>query len=432
MAEFNAEENFEKLNKATAALHEEMKSKLPDPVKLAKMNEDISGLDAKHNVHVAAIKAREDEAKTLKGQLDEVEKKLNRIEAGAGGNGAKPNPEAEAKAAWNAFLRFGQPGSTVGAEEKWTAEAKRLGVNLERKALTISDDTTGGYLSGPADYVKQIIKAIVLISPMRTVCNVRTTSMRNVQIPKRTGTAAAVWIAEQGTRSESQNPSYGLVDCPTHELTAEIYISMQDLEDSAFDLEAEMNNEFAEQFAFSEGNAVVVGDGKTKPWGFANGTVANGVNAQGVAVTNSGSAATIQDVNGQANGLIKMVHNLKSGYAANGQMLLNRQTLGSVRSLQDSQKRYLWQVAISADMPSTILGFPYVETPDMPSEAAGATPIAVGDFKRAYTIVDRLSIAVMRDPFTKASQGQVKFMARRRVGGQVVLAEAIQLLTCHT
>jgi HK97 family phage major capsid protein len=39
-------------------------------------------------------------------------------------------------------------------------------------------------------------------------------------------------------------------------------------------------------------------------------------------------------------------------------------------------------------------------------------------------------MSVLRDPFTKASVGQVKFLARRRVGGQVVLAEALRLLKC--
>ena len=40
-------------------------------------------------------------------------------------------------------------------------------------------------------------------------------------------------------------------------------------------------------------------------------------------------------------------------------------------------------------------------------------------------IVDRVSLAVLRDPFTQATTGNVRYIARRRVGGQVVQAEAI-------
>ena len=61
----------------------------------------------------------------------------------------------------------------------------------------------------------------------------------------------------------------------------------------------------------------------------------------------------------------------------------------------------------------------------MPDVAANAYPIAFGDFRRAYMIVDRVNLAVLRDPFTQATTGNVRYIARRRVGGQVVQAEAI-------
>ena len=61
----------------------------------------------------------------------------------------------------------------------------------------------------------------------------------------------------------------------------------------------------------------------------------------------------------------------------------------------------------------------------MPDVAAGAKPVAFGDFRRAYMIVDRVALAVLRDPFTQATTGNVRYVARRRVGGQVILAEAI-------
>jgi HK97 family phage major capsid protein len=61
----------------------------------------------------------------------------------------------------------------------------------------------------------------------------------------------------------------------------------------------------------------------------------------------------------------------------------------------------------------------------MPDVAANAFPVLFGDFSRAYMIVDRVALAVQRDPFTQATSGNVRYVARRRVGGQVVQAEAI-------
>ena len=129
-------------------------------------------------------------------------------------------------------------------------------------------------------------------------------------------------------------------------------------------------------------------------------------------------------------GLIALWHAVKTAYAIRGVWLLNRNTLAAVRRLKDADKNYVWQPGLAEGQPNTILGSPYVEVPDMPNEGAGATPIAFGDFRRGYTIVDRIALSVLRDPFTQATAGNVRFIARRRVGGQVVLAEAIAKLIC--
>jgi Predicted phage phi-C31 gp36 major capsid-like protein len=52
-----------------------------------------------------------------------------------------------------------------------------------------------------------------------------------------------------------------------------------------------------------------------------------------------------------------------------------------------------------------------------------------GDFNRGYMVVDRVNLSVLRDPFTQATSGNIRYIARRRVGGQVVLAEALRTQT---
>ena len=68
----------------------------------------------------------------------------------------------------------------------------------------------------------------------------------------------------------------------------------------------------------------------------------------------------------------------------------------------------------------------------MPDEGAGIFAVAFGDVRRAYTIVDRVQMSVLRDPYTQQTTGKVRFHARRRVGGQVVLADALRKLKCST
>ncbi|MHA1599901.1 MAG: phage major capsid protein [Alphaproteobacteria bacterium] len=309
------------------------------------------------------------------------------------------------------YLRHGTRDEPASGREALSRE--------EMKALTVGSDPTAGYLA-PVEFAREIIKGEIEFSPLRAVARVRQTSRRALQIPTRRGTFGAVWTAEAGTRSETEGLSYGLEEFPTHELYALVDVSEQMMEDSEFSLEAELSQEFSEQFAVTEGAAFVTGDGAGKPEGL--------LQSADVAETVSGSAASIADASGQVNGLIDLYHGLKTAYALQGTWLLNRATLGEVRRLKDGQNNYIWQPGLANGIPNTILGQPYVEVPDMPDVAADAFPVIFGDLRRAYTIVDRVNLSVLRDPFTQATNGNIRFIARRRVGGQVVLGEAVRKL----
>jgi len=285
--------------------------------------------------------------------------------------------------------------------------------DVEKKALTVSNDTTGGYLA-PPEYIRELLKTVTEISPIRSIARVRSTGQRSVQVPKRTSTFSAQWVAESGTRSETTGYNVGLEEIPAHEYYAMVDISEQDLEDSVFDLEAEMQSEFATQFAKAEGTAFVSGDSVGKPEGILTNSSVSSVNS------GSGTALT-------ADGLLTLVHSIKSEYSRNGTFIFNRSTLAAIRQLKDTAGQYVFQpgMMLTGTVTNTILGYPYVEATDMPDVAGSAKPVVFGDFARAYMIIDRVSMAVLRDPFTQATTGNVRYIARRRVGGQIIQAEAI-------
>ncbi len=61
----------------------------------------------------------------------------------------------------------------------------------------------------------------------------------------------------------------------------------------------------------------------------------------------------------------------------------------------------------------------------MATAGAGALAIAIGDCRAGYTIVDRLGISVLVDPYS--AKPFIEFYTRRRVGGDVTNFEAIKL-----
>lgn len=387
--------------------------------KLAKIEKDLAGIAEPIN---AKLMAAEAEAKAAKERAEEVKSELDQALTALRRTGAPTDPEqrkAELKTKVNIWARGVVDAYTKGEANLTEDQRKALDeVRAEYKALSVNDDTTGGYLA-PAEYVREIIKGVTEVSPIRSLVRVRTTASKSIQLPKRTGQFAAVRVAEQGTRSETDGLRYGMVEITAPEAYALIDISQQNLEDSAFDLESELSMEATEQFAVLEGAEGVNGSGVGAAEGFLTNT--------SVAETNSGAATAVT-----ADGLLTLKHGIKTAFARNSTFTLNRTTLGSVRKLKDGNGQYLWMPGLAMGKPNTIDGDPYVEMPDMPNEGAGAYPVAYGDFRRAYTLLDPVAMSLLRDPYTQATSGNIRFLFRRRFGGAVVLAEAIRKLKCST
>lgn len=387
----------------------DLEAKLANLEKALQAGDAISAkLTAAEN-EVKAAKLAAEEAKTA---VEDLEVRFNR--QGLGGIGHKQKVDV------NQWARAVVDAHTKGVVNLTQDQQKALhDVANEYKAMSVSNDTTGGYLA-PAEYVREIIKTVTEISPARQLARIRTTGNKSILLPKRTGQFAALWTAENATRTETTGLTYGMLEIFTHELYALIDISEQNLEDSAFNLSAEIAAEATEQFAVAEGAAFVSGTGVGKPEGFMT-------NAS-VASVNSGSASAIT-----ADGLLSLKHSLKTAYTRNASWALNRTTLGTVRKLKDgTTTQYVWQPGLALGKPNTIDGDPYVEVPDMPSEGSNTYPVAYGDFAKAYTLVDRIAMSMLRDPYTQATSGNIRFLFRRRLGGLTVQPEAIAKLKCST
>lgn len=306
------------------------------------------------------------------------------------------------KRAFGHFLR----GKPVSAEEQ--------------RVLTIADDTTGGFLAAPDDYVRTIIKGITEKSPIRSLAWVRPTSARSIKVPKRTGQFSASRTAEIAERTERTGLTYGLEEMQLPEAYALVRISRQDIEDSAFNLEAELASEIIEQFEVLEGTEFVSGTGGA---GQSEGILTNTQVVAG-AVSTAGSNVIAAD------DMVALQYALKEGYARNATWLMKRVTVKTIRQLKEATTNaYIWQPGLQLGQPASLLGNPVVECVDMPSGLVdNQYEVAYGDFRRGYLIGDRVSIEIQRLNEKYAEYGQVGFLARKRFNAQVVLPEAIKIL----
>jgi HK97 family phage major capsid protein len=188
------------------------------------------------------------------------------------------------------------------------------------------------------------------------------------------------------------------------------------------------------EFAYQEGVAFISGTGLKKPTGILSQTIAAdsaniAYGSVGYYATGTSGAFTTTSTSPITQGadcLHNVVYGLKPGYRANGQWLANRRTMAVVRQLKDGYANYLWQPGAVAGQPSTLMGYDVVDMEDMPDIAANSYSLAFGDWRRAYTIVDRIGTRVLRDPYT--NKPNVLFYTTKRVGGAVTMHEAYKLL----
>jgi HK97 family phage major capsid protein/HK97 family phage prohead protease len=353
------------------------------------------------------VKEREAELAALEVKMDaKFEAKLAKIEAKLNRPAIITEPKASDDLEAKAFMNFARKG------------VERMDP-LEVKELTVAVDASAGFLA-PESFQQELIKLLVQFSPIRQYAKVIQVGAAEIKYPRRLTSPSGTWTGEVVARTGSE-PSYEQLTMTPHELATFTDVSNALLEDNIYNLQSELASEFAESFGVSEGLAFVSGNGTGKPKGLlATGVITNEIK--------TGVAADFPASN-PADKVIDLFHKLPGVHAQNAVWLMNRNTLGVVRKWKDSTGNYLLISPITAGAPNTILGRPVVEAVDMPDIGAGTNPILFGDMQ-GYRIIDRVNLSILRDPYTLATVGQVRFHARKRVGGDVTHPDRFARLKC--
>jgi HK97 family phage major capsid protein len=291
-------------------------------------------------------------------------------------------------------------------------------------AMQTGSDPDGGYLV-PKQVDSRIISKVYETSNLRALATVISIGGKELEIPRDEGEFGyGGWVGETTAPSETTSSQLGVSKIFAHEMFAEPRVTQNMLEDAGLDIEAWVANKVGDKLGRIEATAFFTGTGVNMPRGLL--TYANGTTNGTIEQVTSGGATTIT-----ADKIYDLVFQLKDYYLTNANFMMKRFTVRDVMKLKDGQNNYLWQMGdVKSGQPATLLTHPIVRAEDMPTVGAGSLSIAFGDFKQAYTIVDRLGITLLRDNLT--AKPYVKFYTRRRVGGDVVNFEAIKLMVTST
>lgn len=287
-----------------------------------------------------------------------------------------------------------------------------------RKTLSSLSDPEGGFLV-PEDFRAELIRKRRDLVQIRQVATVLETNSASVGFPVFDYDGDAEWTAESAQIAEDDvMNAFGKQTFVPHKLARILRIPMELLEDAVINVESLMSSHFAQRFAEIEENAFIQGDGVNKPLGLLEAGLPE------TDATGGGGTFVADD-------LFDTVYNIRAVYRNNAQWLMHRNGVRKVRKFKDSDGQYLWQPALTAGQPATLLSYPIYESeffPDNVDSGSAGDPLAVFGDHSWYWIVDRVGMSVQRLTERYAEYDQVGLKMRMRTDGSPVKSDPFQVL----
>lgn len=429
---------------------------LSDPAAIVARLEDVFAKFQAENTEALSGKANSEtvdnmnaEITKLQNALDDAKKQASRtMIGGQGGEAAASVAKNAAKfmtAARGKKAVIGNDADIEAYREYCSAfetlvrgglNADYLGADI-RNALTIGSDPAGGYLV-PAEMSNEMERRIHDTSPIRSIARVITIGKSAWEAPYKTSKGVSGgWVGERSPRGATGTGTIGVQRIEAHEQYAYPEVTQDMLDDAVLDVEGFIVEDTEDEMIRTENAAAVNGDGSMKPKGYMSykDTAVTTSDKAGRAwgklqyIPMGGAAGFPALTNGAANPdcLINAVTSLNPAYRPGAVWTMNRTTEADVRKLKDSEGRYLIGMSqIEGSLQFDIHGHPIVNMEDMADLAADSFPIAFGNFRRGYYLIDRMGFRLLRDPYT--NKPYVGFYITKRMGGDVRNFDAIKLL----
>lgn len=367
------------------------------------------------------IDAIEAEKSKLSGQVDTLNEKLTELDE------LKTNLEAELAAVKR------PNGGTVNKDvaehktafEQFVRKGKEEGLaDLERKAMQVGSDPDGGF-AVPEELDRNIISMLRDEVVMRQECNVVTVGSPSFKRLVNQGGSNSGWVGEVDKRPETKTPKLASIEPVWGEIYGNPAATQTMLDDAFFDVEQFITGDLTIEFAEQEEAAFTNGDGIKKP----KGLLAYGSDEQADKDRDWGKLQHLllkKPTEVTADEIMKLIYTMRKVYRSGAKFMMNNNTLFQVRTLKDAQGNYLWQPGLQLGQPSALLGYGIAENEQFSDVVAESTPIAFGNFKRCYTILDRMGVRMLRDPYT--NKPFVHFYTTKRVGSMMVDSNAVKVL----
>jgi len=299
-------------------------------------------------------------------------------------------------------------------------EVKSYHPSLQRESksdnLVRFDFASSGALLMPAEMSQEILRNAIETTPITNLVLTTTTSRSQKKRNLRVSTPGISWVEEEGSTDKGK-VKYRQVTLNPKKAAARYGVSIENEQDSGYDLFNELMMAYEEDFNAEIGKQCLSGDGNGKPKGMIG--ELTGYDSGGLALT--------------SDMLIRFVETIDNRYQLNAQWLFTRETRAYIRSLlvSDEATQYLWEPDFTRRSPTLLLGAPIniAAKGDMAGAltgnfTAGQVPILFGDFRTAYEFTTHTDMFIIDDPYTESANWVRNLNIMSRVDGQPMKTEA--------
>jgi HK97 family phage major capsid protein len=317
--------------------------------------------------------------------------------------------------AFEAYLRTGQANQDI----------------VELRAQGTGTDAAGGYMVPPGFRTKlvEVQKSFGGLAP--EVDSFSTETGTTLEYPSLDDTANSGSItAESATFGNGADLTFGTVSLGAFKYTSQgagsglpLRVSVELLQDAAFDVQGMITRALGTRIARKQAVDWVTGTGTTLPFGIARAALTADVTLA------AGNAITYQK-------LLDIETALDPAYEQNAKWAMNKQTWQNIRAVVGTDGRPLVQESAQAGIGGapqrSLLGYPVVIDQAFPANTTLSAKFAVlGDLREAYVIRRVSNLAIVVNPYSRANNGEVEFVAWERADGNVQNRKAYSLAAAN-
>lgn len=306
----------------------------------------------------------------------------------------------------------------------------------EKRDMGIGTLTLGGYFV-PKGFVYDVEEALKYYGPMLQIAEIMDTATgQPLPYPTDNDTMIMGEIVGEGQQVTAKDVLIGQVLFGAFKFSSKLVkVSLELLQDSAFDLESYLKKKLAIRIGRIYNNKFTVGSGTNEPNGIVTAVVAacgtpnaTPQTAYGTPLIASGAAANDggSETGGTSIGsadLDNLEHTVDPLYRLGAAYMFHDQTLRRIKVLLDKYGRPLWKQGMASNDPDQINGYEYHVNNDMTPvpavAAANQNTVLFGQMSK-YVIrrVKELGLIVLRERF--ADYGQIAMLGFSRADGQLL------------